>query len=214
MATVRVTVKGEAAKKKIQRVAAAMTPERTDPVVDRAAFMTQARLIRSTPKRWFGQVRRGWIVVKPRPGARVVINQNKVMLFLEEGTRDHGPREIFGPLLPGQKRRKAAMFVPLTRRAANATQGIYGVGTVDQFTVKGKTYWEETRAIFQRTETVRKGKKIVGSRALIFGQDYVLAKRVRGIKARRIVAKERPRSRTLLKRLMKEHIRAAIKGGR
>jgi hypothetical protein len=53
----------------------------------------------------------------------------------------------------------------------------------------------------------------VGSRALIFGQDYILAKRVRGITAMHIVAKERAAARTLLKTLMKQHIKAAIQGG-
>lgn len=211
MALVKVTVKGGAqAQARLARLAAAMTPAATDPVVDKAAWMIQAKLIGATPKRWFGQVRRGWIVAKPREGARVVINQNKIMLFLEEGTRPHGPKEIYGPLRPGQPRRKKALFIPLTRRAANATQGIYGVGTVNQFTIKGKTYWEEVRAIIQRTETVRKGKKIVGSRALIFGHDYVLAQRVRGIAAMHIVARMRPKAQALLKKLMKAHVRAAI----
>lgn len=195
------------------RLAAAMQPAQTDAVVDRAAWMVQAKLIGATPRRWFGQVRRGWIVAKPREGARVVINQNKIMLFLEEGTRAHGPREIYGPLRPGQPRRKKALFIPLTRRAANATQGTFGVGTVSQFSLKGQTYWEEVRAIFQRTETVRKGVKKVGSRALIYGSDYVLAKRVRGIPAMHIVARMRPIAQALLKRLMKAHIAKAIRGG-
>lgn len=195
------------------RLAAAMQPAQTDAVVDRAAWMVQAKLIGATPRRWFGQVRRGWVVAKPREGARVVINQNKIMLFLEEGTRAHGPREIYGPLRPGQPRRKKALFIPLTRRAANATQGTFGVGTVSQFSLKGQTYWEEVKAIFQRTETVRKGVKKVGSRALIYGSDYVLAKRVRGIPAMHIVARMRPIAQALLKRLMKAHIAKAIRGG-
>lgn len=211
MTKTKVTVRGgPEAQARIRRLMAAMVPAAFDPVIDKAAWQVQARLIRATPKKWFGQVRRGWVVIKPRVGARVVINNNKIMLFLEEGTKDHGPKEIFGPLKPGQKRRKAALYIPLTRRAANATQGFFGVGKVNQYTLKGETYWEEVRAIFQRTETVRKGKTIVGERALIFGQDYVLAKRVRGITAMHIVAKERPRARELTKRLMKQHIRAAI----
>lgn len=212
---VKVTTKGGAkTAAKLRRLRFAMAPNAIDNVVDEAAWRTQARLVKSTPKRWFGQVRRGWIVAKPRIGARLVINQNKIMLFLEEGTKDHGPKEIYGPLRPGQPRRKKAMFIPLTRRAANATQGVFGVGTVEQVTrhTAGAATISKVRAIFQRTQSSRKGKTRVGSRALIFGQDYVLAARVRGIRAMHIVLNERPRARALLKLLMKAHIRRAIQG--
>lgn len=191
-----------------------MTPALIDPIFDRAAFESQARLIRSTPKRWFGQVRRGWVVIKPGDGRRIITNQNPIMLFLEEGTRAHGPREIYGPLVPGQPRRKAALFIPKTRKAVNATQGIYGVGFAP-VAKPGKNFVgpvAHVRAIFQRTQSVRKGKTKVGQRALLFGRDYVLAKRVRGIRAMRIVAKERPKVRKRLLNLMKTHIRAAIRG--
>lgn len=211
---IRVRVNSKAARDRVLRVQRALTPAAIDPVVERAAFESQARLIRSTPKRWFGQVRRGWVVVKPGDGRRVVTNQNPIMLFLEEGTRPHGPREIYGPLVPGQPRRKAALFVPLTRKAANATQGIYGVGFAP-VAKPGKNFVgpvAHVRAIFQRTQTVRRGKTRVGQRALLYGQDYVLAKRVRGIRAMKIVAKEKPRARARFLRLMQAHIRAAIRG--
>jgi hypothetical protein len=192
-----------------------MAPAAYDPVVDQAAWMTHARLTKSTPKRWFGQVRRGWIVARPALGSRLIINKNKIMLFLEEGTRDHGPREIYGPLRPGQPRKKKAMFIPLTRRAANATQGIYGVGstTIVRRHTEGAATISKVRAIFQRTQSVRKGRTRTSSRALIFGQDYVLAARVRGIRAMHIVQQERPKARELLKRLMKAHMHKAIRGG-
>lgn len=209
------TTGGPRAQARLIRLRQAMSPANYDPVVDRAAWVTHARLVKETPKRWFGQVRRGWIVAKPGLGSRLVINRNKIMLFLEEGTRDHGPKEIYGPLRPGQPRRKKAMFIPLTRRAANATQGIFGVGSTEQVTrhTQGAATISKVRAIFQRTQSVRKGRTKVSSRALIFGQDYVLAARVRGIRAMHIVQQERPRARALLKRLMKAHINRAIRGG-
>src|SRR5688572_24149614 len=106
---VKITTRGDAATAaKLRRLRFAMAPNAYDRVVDQAAWMTHARLTKSTPKRWFGQVRRGWIVAKPGAGSRLVINKNKIMLFLEEGTRDHGPKEIYGPLRPGQPRRKKA----------------------------------------------------------------------------------------------------------
>lgn len=214
MAGVRITVKTAAARRKIERVKAALQPGKIDPVVDRVAFQVQARLIRQTPKRWFGQVRRGWIVVKPRDGVRVVTNTNKVMLFLEEGTKAHGPREIFGPLQPGQPRKKKALFVPLTRRAATATAGVFGVGTTVRATrhASGAATLEKVRAIFQRTESVRKGKRKVGSRTLVYGTDYVLARRVRGIRALHIVRRARPWAKAKMLAAFKAHVRGAVRG--
>lgn len=192
-----------------------MAPRKIDPVVDQAAWQTHARLVRQTPKKWFGQVRAGWVVIRYGVAARLVVNRNKIMLFLEEGTKAHGPREIYGPLKPGQPRKKKALFIPLTRKAANATQGIYGVGSTIKVTrhTQGAASLSKVRAIFQRTQSVRKGRTTTGSRALIFGQDYVLAKRVRGIRAMKIVVQERPRARALLKRLMKAYLHQAIRGG-
>jgi hypothetical protein len=207
---IKITIKGQGAREKLDRLGKALSPEAVDPVIDRVAFETQGRLIRETPKKWFGQVRRGWIVVGLGPARRLVVNENPIMLFLEEGTKDHGPRDIYGPLLPGQRRRKAALFIPLTRAAVNATAGPYQVGTVDQFKLQGVTYWEQRKALFVRTQTVRKGVTRVGTRALVYGIDYVLAKRVRGISARQIVASERPRARDRALAAFKEYLRKVV----
>lgn len=209
---VRVTAKTEAAKRKLLKIQAALTPEAIDQIVDKAAFQTQAALIKATPKKWFGQVRRGWLVAKPDNGVRIVFNQNPIMLFLEEGTKDHGARQLIGPLRPGERRAKAALFIPLTRRAVNATAGDVSFGKVDQFTVKGETFWEEARAIFQKKTTFSKGKKRNGKNTFVFGVDYVLAKRVKGIRARHIVSTERPKAKARLKNLMLAFVRAVIKG--
>jgi hypothetical protein len=211
MNTVRIRAKGEKAKAMLRAVAEALSIEKIDAVVDRAAFETQGSLIRKTPKRWFGQVRRSWLVSKIAPGARVVFNENPIMLFLEEGTKDHGPRELIGPLRPGERRAKAALFIPLTRRAVNATAGEPEFGVVDQFTVKGETYWERARAIVQRRQSVRKGKVKNSKSVFVFGIDYILAKRVRGIRARHIVASERPKAKARLRDLMDKHLRSAVK---
>ena len=207
---IRVTVQTEQARQHLRAIASKLTPEAVDKVVDRAAFETQAALIIATPKKWFGQVRRGWFVAKPLPGQRVVSNENPIMLFLEEGTRDHGPRELFGPLLPGQRRRKAALFIPLTRRAVNATAGPFETGTVDQFTLKGETYWEQRRALFVRTQSVRGGVVRTGRATLVYGVDYVLAKLVKGISAMHITANERPRAKARLLLHMKNYLRSLI----
>lgn len=45
---------------------------------------------------------------------------------------------------------------------------------------------------------------------LVFGKDYVLAKRVRGIRARNIVKRERPRAQRRLRERMVSHIMKAV----
>lgn len=225
----------DGAKKRLQDIAKHLTPEALDAVVDQAAFQTQAALIRATPKKWFGQVRRGWIVVNEGPGRRRVGNTNKIMLFLEEGTKAHGPKaDLIGPLQPGrvkaiqrkikggsiravvnnqiQGRRKAALFIPLTRRAVNATAGTFFTGTVDQFTEKGESYWEQRAALFTQTESVSKGVRKTGLRGLVFGVDYVLAKWVKGIKALHITANERPRAQKRLRAGMVAYVKKIVEG--
>ncbi len=170
-ATVRVT--GDVkVKDTLNRLAKAMTPEAIDKVVDRAGLETHAVLVQATPKRWFGQVRKSWAVQKPESGVRIVRNDNKVMLFLEEGTKAHGPKEIYGPLIEGQKRQKNFLFVPIRQEAAGG--------------------WKPS---------------------LKFGVDYLLLKRVRGIRARHIVRTERPRAQARLKNGMKALVKTAIAGG-
>src|SRR5262245_38473504 len=91
---------------RLQRVSQALYPSRIDAVVERVALKAYRDTVDATPVRWFGQVRKSWELIKPSPGARLIINRNKVMLFLEEGTQDHGPKTA------------RAMFLPLVREAA------------------------------------------------------------------------------------------------
>ena len=206
---VQITAKTEAAKAFVAKIAAGLTPAKVDPIMEESARMTQAGLVAVTPKKWFGQARAGWVqpasVIKPAEGVRIVQwnqppgTKSPIMFWLEEGTKDHGPVT------------KKALFIPLTRRAVTATQGIYGVGTVDEFTVGGETYWETRPAIFQKTQSIRKGKVKNGSRALIYGIDYILAKRVKGIAPRRIVASFRPKAQEMTRGLMVTYIRSLIK---
>lgn len=198
---IRYTVKTAAARRRLELLQAALTPERIDPIVDKVAFQTQAALIRATPKKWFGQVRRGWIVVKPAEGQRVVVNVNPIMTFLEEGTKAHGPVNA------------DALFIPLTRRAVNATAGFFAVGLVPATTVS-KTFVgpvPHVPGIQQKTTTIRKGKARVGVRNFIYGIDYVLAKRVKGIAAMHIAANQRPKTKALLLKAMKAYVREIIK---
>lgn len=206
---IQLIAKTEAAKAKLVKIKAGLTPAKVDYVVEEAARRTQAGLVEATPKKWFGQARAGWVqpasVMAPALGVRIVRwNEppgmtSPLMLWLEEGTKDHGPINA------------KALFIPLTRRAVNATQGIFGVGSVSTFREGKETYWETRKAIFQRTQHVRGGKTKFGSRALVYGVDYILAKRVKGISARRIVASFRPKSQAILKGLMVTHVRNLLK---
>jgi hypothetical protein len=122
-----VSAESAAAKDAVEKLALAMTPEAIDPVVDKAALITLRDVVEHTPKKWFGQVRAGWQIQTPGPGARIIENENKVMLFLEEGTSAHGPTF------------KKSLYIPLTRRAAAGWhQGLkYGVDYILRKSVKG-----------------------------------------------------------------------------
>ena len=87
-----------------------------------------------------------------------MINGNKIMGWLEEGTKDHGPVT------------KKALYIPLTRQAA------FG--------------WQP---------------------GFVYGRDYILRKRVKGIQARHIAQEQARLAREDLKQSMKDHIKAALK---
>jgi hypothetical protein len=159
-----VNVQSEAVRAKVERVKAALTPTAVDPVMERVGLETFRELVEATPKRWFGQVRAGWRIEKPKEGERVVINRNKVMLFLEAGTANQGTGFI-------EPKEKKALYIPLNRRAAMG--------------------WVE---------------------GLKYGVDYILRMRVRGIKPRWIVHKERKKARARLMKALKEHVRKVLHG--
>jgi len=72
----------------------------------RVAYGALRRLVQATPKKWTGQTRRAWKVRQIVNRGYLVMNEYKVMWFLEHGTRAHGPRV------------KKALYIPLNRRAA------------------------------------------------------------------------------------------------
>lgn len=163
----------------MRRAQAALAPGVVDQIVDRIALQTLASVVRATPKKWFGQVRRSWQIKKPHLGFRIVQNENPIMRFLEHGTANKGTGYIY-------PKRAKALFIPLTRKAATAPKS------------GGK------RAFL----TVRSG--VSKSKTLVYGVDYVLAKRVRGIKPRYIVRDERIRTSRRLHIEMQDHIRRKV----
>jgi hypothetical protein len=89
----------------VNRLSSNFNSANADRVVEKVAFQTQADLIRKTPKLYTGMTRRSWIVQK-QERHYIVTNTSKVMLFLELGTRAHGPVEA------------KFLFIPLNRRAS------------------------------------------------------------------------------------------------
>lgn len=176
----RITVNTIGARKRLRKIAKGMSVQGQRNVIMRAAWITHARLVRSTPKRWTGQTRRGWTVIaaSDKPAA-VVTNISRVMTYLERGTRAHGPV------------RARKLFIPLTRKAAQA--GAAGVMRANRQLSLEQTFG---------TASARRRPPFV------YGRDYVFAKRVRGIRAMRIVAYQRVQSRVTLRMAMVQHVRS------
>jgi len=89
----------------------ALSPEGLDAVVENVAFRSLLNVVKATPKKWTGQLRREWHMTKPAVGVRVLQNNSKVMKFLEYGTANKGTGFIY-------PRTAKALFIPLTRKAA------------------------------------------------------------------------------------------------
>jgi len=108
---IRIRANTAPARTAVVKVQSGLTPAEIDPVIDRVGLQVFADVVQHTPKKWFGQVRAGWTIQKPGLGQRIVVNRNKVMLFLEEGTANAGT----GFIVPKIKK---FLYIPLTRSAA------------------------------------------------------------------------------------------------
>lgn len=105
-------VKKNTATPALQAIRNGMTIQQLDMVVDRAAWISFRRVVLATPKKWFGNLRRSWIMRKPAPALRSIENPSKIMTFIEHGTANKGTGRIY----PGPTKR--ALYIPLTRAAA------------------------------------------------------------------------------------------------
>ncbi len=111
MAFIRVVSNDAGVRRKLRALARAMSPQAQDMILKRVAWVWHGRMVQRTPKRWTGATRRGWIVLPISRGTARgyrVSNGVKTMIYLEKGTRPHGPKKA--------KR----LFIPLTRKAAQA----------------------------------------------------------------------------------------------
>ena len=153
---ISVKVDSEKALEFIFKVKARIESEGGQQVVEKVAFWTLQQLQLATPKKWdISKVRQSWKIYREGQGWEVS-NSNKVMLFLEQGTKSHGPKTA------------GALFIPLTKRAA-----LRGGG-------------------------------------LLLGRDFLLVRKVKGVKARNIVAKQKVATEKRLYDDMRHFIRGAI----
>lgn len=145
---IRISRTGEG--KVFARILKGLSPEKLDRLVERESFKALAKLVKASPKKWFGQIRSGWRVTKPRPAARKLdIDPAKmtangtsvadIARFVDQGTKTDGQGYIY-PV------RAKKLYIPLRRVAV---------------------VWRE---------------------GLVYGKDYILLNRVKGIKARRFVS--------------------------
>lgn len=95
---------------RLNRLKAALQPPALTQVLELEAQKTFAEIVMATPKKWTGQTRRSWRVLRPSGTLRVVANDNKVMRFLESGTANGGTGYIYPTT-------SKALFIPLVRRA-------------------------------------------------------------------------------------------------
>lgn len=157
----KITAKTQSAKDKLEKLEKGLDKKVTDPIMEKVAYKTYARLVSKTPKGFTGQTRRNWGVFKRPQGGYLVTNRpGKVMLFLEKGTKAHGPKTA------------KALYIPLNRKAA----------------LSG---WNDS---------------------LVPGVDYIVRKSVKGIKAMKIVAKERPITAMERNKAMRKHIKNLLSG--
>lgn len=152
MISISATVDTVSSNRMLKRVSRGLDITHVDRVVQVAAAEVYKDVVSATPKRWFGQLRRSWQIKKPEPGARVVTNPNKVMLFLEEGTG----KTTGGRIYPKKAKH---LYVPLTRRAAAgwSPRLKYGKDYVLKESVKGiKAQWIVAKARERAQDILRR----------------------------------------------------------
>lgn len=179
----KVSVNAQSAAKALAAITKLSMPSQVGPVVKKCATIWQGQMVVRTPKRWTGQTRKGWKVEKAGAANKWdLTNKNKVMGWLEMGTKAHGPVQA------------KMLFIPLTRKAASA--GARGVMNANR--------QHATKVAFG----VHTAKKKL---PFIYGKDFVFAKRVRGIKAMHIVAQARPLAEHTLEVMLRTHFAPAFK---
>lgn len=135
------------------------------------------------PPEGTGKTRKAWhILPSVDPLKHVIENPTRVMRFLEYGTPAGNPG---GRIYPKIAR---ALFIPLTRRAAEANRGSAAYGKF-RYQAAAGSYNRRGISLFSKKKR---------SMRLWYGSDYVLAKSVRGIKPMKIAQRSREFAKALL----------------
>lgn len=158
----RVRVQTVEAQARLHFVGEGIRPRAVSRILKDAALKGLNKLIRATPRGLTGRTKKAWRVDKTPSGYTITNSNGRVVLFLDQGTRAHGPV------------RARFLFIALTKRAA-----LYG--------------W---------------------SPSLRRGRDYILVKRVRGIRALNFVRRETDRTREYAVQQMTQHVRRLARGRR
>lgn len=159
-----------------KRIMQLKDPNTFDSLCDSVAHEVHGKLVSEwTPRKWTGKTRQAWLPpVRGRTVNREIVNRSVVMAYLDRGTGATRGGYIY-------PRVKKALFIPLTYQASmfarnRASWGEFEGGDEDGVDRGGSV-----------TYVTDKGN--VKTKRLTYGVDYVLAKRVRGIKPKRIAQK-------------------------
>jgi hypothetical protein len=181
MSFLRVTASDKNVRRKLRLLAKSLSqPVLQESVIRKVAWLWHGRMVLRTPKRWTGATRKAWFiqpVQRGKTGASFgyrVVNLSKVMVYLERGTRPHGPR------------RAKTLFIPLKRRAAEAG----------------------ARVVMAEVAAARRDRRRPKFR---IGRDYVLARRVRGIRPMHIIRDAEPFMRLTLRAGIRQFIEFVIR---
>lgn len=120
---IRLKAETEAAKRMLEKLSEGLTAANLDPIADRVMLKTLAKMVAASPKKWFGQIRSGWTITKPRPGARVLdIPLSKttskgtpirqIASWIDQGTANKGQGWIY----PTTAKK---LYIPLKKAAAD-----------------------------------------------------------------------------------------------
>jgi hypothetical protein len=163
---------------------------KADRVTEKIANESLARLVLSTPIRYTGTVRAGWVKRKLGTMIYVLANPLKVMRWLEGGTRAHGPVTA------------RALFLPLNQKATEA-----GPREVMEANARARAegQWRNygARAAGGTGRAVRL--------PYVQGVDFLWVKRVKGIKARHIARDEQKKAARALRSALVKLLKAELK---
>lgn len=162
----------------------------SDEVVERVALNSLRRVVDATPRRYTGDTAKQWVHRAIGACKHVIANPSKVMFWLEHGTKAHGPKKA------------KALFIPLNRKTWEA-------GSREVMEANARAAAAGAWKNYTARAAGKKGRKI--RLPFVLGVDFVLAKRVKGIKPHRIAAKEQVVVARELRQRLSEHLKQAMK---